>query len=151
MNLLLKKMLIALSLVMVPVGMYAEQNELQAQTEMSQEEQQQRMEMMLMRRMVAEFVKDIIGCNKMTVDWLLQNYSKEPQKGMEKIMQVVQVHLKNRGNILLTTLADEFNITESNEKEEFITNATVWLGQVIPLEFEKWVYFSAHAGLIRRK
>ncbi len=153
MNLLLKKIIIAVGLIAAPFGMYADQNMSKVSTmdEMSQEEQQQRMEMMLMTKMVAEVMKDLIASNKMTVDWLLQNYSKEEQKSMEKIMQVVQVHLKNRGNVLLGSLADEFGITDLKEKKEFVANAMTWLAQVIPSEFQKWVYFSAHAGLIRRK
>lgn len=153
MNLVLKKMILVIGFAVVPFGMYADQkvSSVTSIDEMSQEEQQQRMEMMLMTKMVAEVMKDLIASNKMTVDWLLQNYSKEEQKSMEKIMQVVQVHLKNRGNVLLSSLASEFGITDVNEKNEFIANAMTWLAQVIPLEFQKWVYFSAHAGLIRRK
>lgn len=154
MNLLFKKLIIAITLVVMPYTIAANQNMPQQVTsfqDLSPEEQQQLMEVMMTRKILAEVMRDLIrSCNK-TIDWLLQNYTKEPAKGMEKIMQVVDLYLKNRANTVLNALTKDFGITDATERDEFINNAMSWLAQVIPSEFEKWIYLSVQANLVRQK
>lgn len=152
MNLLCKKMIIALGLVVMPCALSANQS-MQPMTmdQLSEEEQQQIQEAMFMRTLVNDVLVDLIVSSNMTVDWLLQNYIQESNKGLEKIMQLVQVHAKNRWGILLSSIANKLGIQNAQERDNFIQEVTLLLQQVIPSELEKWVYLSAQAGLVRRK
>lgn len=145
-------MIVALGLVVAPCVLVANQP-VQPMTmdQLTEEEQQQIQEAMFMRTLVNDVLIDLIASSKMTVDWLLQNYAQEPNKGIEKIMQLVQIHAKNRWVAILSSVANKMGIQNEQERDSFIQDALSLLQQVIPSEFEKWVYLSAQAGLVRRK
>ena len=118
---------------------------------LSQEEQQQLFQEMILRKMIAEVLIDLMKTNIATIDWLLENYLQQPEESNKKIMHIVQLHSKHRWKTILAMFAADLGIESKEDYTDFIQESAGFLNQVIAPEFEKWLYCSAHAGMMRKQ
>ena len=66
-------------------------------------------------------------------------------------MHVVQLHSKHRWESILSTFASELGIKSEEDYASFMNESAVFLRQVTASELEKWLYCSAHAGMMRKQ
>ena len=74
MNLLFKKLLCAMSFMVLPLSMRANEPKEFTLQDLSSEEQQQLFQEMMLRKLVMEVLIDLLRTNVTTIDWLLENY-----------------------------------------------------------------------------
>ena len=151
MNLLFKKILCAISLAIVPMAMRAEEPQQFALQDLSQEEQQMLYQELIFRKMVVEVLVDLLRTNVKTIDWLLENYTQQPEESMKKIMHVVQLHSKHRWESILSAFASELGITNEADYTNFMQESAAMLSQIVAPELEKWIYCSVNAGMMRKQ
>ncbi len=151
MNLLFKKLLCAMSFMVLPLSMRANEPKEFTLQDLSSEEQQQLFQEMMLRKLVMEVLIDLLRTNVTTIDWLLENYLVHPEESIKKIMHVVQLHSKHRWESILSTFASELGIKSEEDYASFMNESAVFLRQVTASELEKWLYCSAHAGMMRKQ
>jgi hypothetical protein len=151
MNLLFKKLLCAMSLMVLPLSMRANEPADFSFQDLSQEEQQQLLQEMLLRKLVAEVLIDLMRSNVKTIDWLLENYLTQPEESTKRIMHIVQLHSKHRWENILSTFAVDLGIMSEEDYRSFMNESAAFLRQVIAPELEKWLYCSVHAGMMRKQ
>lgn len=151
MNLLFKKLLCAISLMVLPLSMQANVSEEFSFKDLSPEEQQQLFQEMILRKMIAEVLIDLMKTNVATIDWLLENYLQQPEESTKKIMHIVQLHSKHRWESILAVFAAELGVKSKEDYTNFMHESADFLGQVIAPEFEKWLYCSVNAGMMRKQ
>lgn len=151
MNLLLKKLLCAMSLMVLPLSMRAQEPADLAFEDLTREEQQQLLQEMLLRKMVAEVLIDLMRSNVTTIDWLLENYLDQPEESTKRIMNIVQLHSKHRWESILSVFAAELGIMSKEDYTVFMQESGAFLRQVLAPELEKWLYCSVHAGMMRKQ
>lgn len=119
--------------------------------QLSLEEQEQLMQTMIALAIVKEAVVNIAEHYPVTVDWLLEHALQDMQRAAQKIMEVSEQYMKQHARSLVSKLAGNFGIQGQQDTQEFVAGMMDILEQALPSEFEKWIYCSARAKLVRRK